>query len=175
MPDKSLIEKAIDFKGKPYILVSDRVLYFNDHCPTGSITTELLSKPEDKIIVVKATVRPDDAMPTRVFVGHSQAVIGQGYINTTSALENAETSAVGRALAMMGIGIIESIASADEIVKAKSIEQEVDELGFNDVPFASAPANELCKICGGKMVPGKNGKPYCKPCYVKWANENKKV
>jgi transcriptional regulator NrdR family protein len=39
-------------------------------------------------------------------------------VNKTAALENAETSAVGRALAMMGIGVIESIASVDEINKA---------------------------------------------------------
>ena len=40
-------------------------------------------------------------------------------VNKTSAIENAETSAVGRALGLiMGIGVIESIASADEMNKA---------------------------------------------------------
>ena len=114
MNDKSLIEKAIDFKGKKYILVADRVLYFNDAYKDGSITTELVSAPDADMVVVKATVKPNDK---QTFTGYSQATWGEGYINKTSALENCETSAVGRALAFMGIGVIESIASIDEINK----------------------------------------------------------
>lgn len=115
---KDLIDKAISIKGKNYILVSDRVIFFNENFPAGSIITELITNPLDERIVVKATITPDVANPTRIFTGYSQAVIGQGMVNTTSALENAETSAVGRALGMMGIGVIESIASADEMAKA---------------------------------------------------------
>jgi len=61
----------------------------------------------------------------RQFNAFSQEVEGEGFINKTSALENAETSAVGRALAMMGIGVIDSIASVDEITKAKNREKVV--------------------------------------------------
>lgn len=111
---KDLKDKAIDFKGKAYVLVSDRVLYFNEVYPEGSITTELISKPEDDFVIIKATVKPNDK---QIFTGYSQATWGEGYINKTSALENAETSAVGRALGFMGIGVIESIASIDEINK----------------------------------------------------------
>ena len=111
-----LKDKAVDIKGKKYVLVSDRVIYFNEtYKDNGSITTELVSAPEAKHIIIKATVSPDGK---RLFTGYSQAVIGDGYINKTAALENAETSAVGRALAMMGIGVIDSIASVDEIKKA---------------------------------------------------------
>jgi hypothetical protein len=123
MDDKSLSSKAVDIKGKQYVLVSDRVLYFNEKYPNGSIETELLSEPHDDRVVVKASVYPNKfelptGTPFRCFVGHSQAVIGEGMVNKTAALENAETSAVGRALAFMGIGVIESVASADEIHKA---------------------------------------------------------
>ncbi len=111
---KDLADKAIDFKGKKYVLVSDRVLYFNDAYKEGSITTELVSTPDAATVIVKATVKPNDK---QTFTGYSQATWGEGYINKTSALENAETSAVGRALAFMGIGVIESIASLDEIHK----------------------------------------------------------
>lgn len=109
---------TIDIKGKKYVLVSERVLAFNEFYPEGSIETEILSAIDSKTIVVKAIVTPDAKNATRRFVGHSQAVIGQGMVNTTAALENAETSAVGRALGMMGIGVIESIASADEMNKS---------------------------------------------------------
>lgn len=111
---KDLADKAIDLKGKKYVLVSDRVLYFNDAYKDGSITTELVSTPDAETVIVKATVKPNDK---QTFTGYSQATWGEGYINKTSALENAETSAVGRALAFMGIGVIESIASLDEIHK----------------------------------------------------------
>jgi hypothetical protein len=115
--DKSLKSVAVDIKGKKYVLVSDRVLYFNENYPDGFIVTEILSAPESKNIVMQAVVYPESTKPRR-FIGHSQATIGDGYINKTSALENAETSAVGRALALMGIGVIDSIASVDEINKA---------------------------------------------------------
>jgi hypothetical protein len=122
-----LKDKAVDIKGKKYVLVSDRVLYFNETYPKGCIATEMLSTPEAKHIIIKAIVYPDGANSTRFFTGHSQAVIGDGYINKTAALENAETSAVGRALAMMGIGVIDSIASVDEIKKATAkMPQNVD-------------------------------------------------
>ena len=119
MSDKSLQNKAIDIKGKAYVLVSDRIIYFNETYPNGCIITEILSEPNDPIIFVRATVRPTDDK-NRYFTGHSQAKWGDGFINKTSALENAETSAVGRALAMMGIGVIDSIASVDEINKANT-------------------------------------------------------
>jgi hypothetical protein len=111
---KDLKEKAIDIKGKKYVLVSDRVIYFNEAYPEGSITTELISQPEDETVIIKATVKPDNL---RTFTAYSQATWDDGYINKTSALENAETSAVGRALAFMGIGVLDSIASVDEIKK----------------------------------------------------------
>ena len=113
---KELKEKAIDIKGKAYVLVSDRVLYFNENYPNGAITTERFTEWEME--VVKATVIPNVDNPARCFTGYSQAKWWDGYINKTSALENAETSAVGRAMAFMWIGVIDSIASADEMKKA---------------------------------------------------------
>ena len=115
----NLKAKAIDIKGKKYVLVSDRVLAFNEENLNGSIETMLLSGIGDEMVVVRAVVTPDVANPQRRFVGYSQAKWGDGYINKTSALENAETSAVGRALAFMGIGVLDSIASVDEINKAE--------------------------------------------------------
>lgn len=110
---------TVKIQGKDYTLVKDRILYFNETFPNGCIQTELLTLPEADKIVVRATVIPD-VDNSRFFRGHSQAVVGQGNINRTAALENAETSAVGRALGFMGIGVIESVASADEIHKAKA-------------------------------------------------------
>jgi len=115
---EQLRDKAINIKGKKYVLVSDRVIYFNDTYPDGSINTELISDPMSDQVIIKATIYPDSTH-LRSFTGYSQAVKGDGMVNKTSALENAETSAVGRALAMMGIGVLDSIASVDEINKAQ--------------------------------------------------------
>jgi len=113
-----LKDKAIDIKWKKYVLVSDRVIYFNEKYPNGSIQTTRESV--DWMEIVKAFVVPDISEPTRMFTWHSQAKRWDGFINKTSALENAETSAVGRALAMMWIWVIDSIASVDEINKAEN-------------------------------------------------------
>ena len=113
-----LKDKAIDIKGKKYVLVSDRVLYFNETYPNWSIQTTRETVWDMEI--VKAFVVPDVSEPTRMFTWYSQAKRWDGFINKTSALENAETSAVGRALAFMGIWVIDSIASVDEINKAEN-------------------------------------------------------
>ncbi len=116
----NLIDKAIDIKGKKYVLVSDRVLAFNEVYPNGSIKTSLISQPGADMVVIKAQVTPDCKTIERFFTGYSQAVWGEGMVNKTAALENAETSAVGRALSFMGIGVLDSIASFDEVKKAQS-------------------------------------------------------
>lgn len=114
---------TIDIRGKSYVMVKDRILAFNETYPNGCIQTDLISAPEATTVIVKATVIPDVKNLSRIFIDYSQAVIGEGYINKTAALENASTSAVGRALAYMGIGVIESIASADEMVKTQTQEE----------------------------------------------------
>ncbi len=57
--------------------------------------------------------------------GHAHEVRGSSNINKTSYVENCETSAVGRALAMLGIGIDTSIASANEVEEAIAKQQEM--------------------------------------------------
>lgn len=125
--EKSLTNKAIDIKGKKYVLVADRIVYFNEEYKNGMIQTSILSGEDSERIIIKALVYPDADKLGRYFTGHSQAKWGDGFINKTSAVENAETSAIGRALAMMGIGVIDSVSSVDEIKKAEqSGNQEVD-------------------------------------------------
>ena len=109
---------TIDIKWKKYVLVKDRIAYFNDNYPNGSIVTQRIMVDEPNVEVFKATVTPDCDKPNRYFTAYSQAKRWEGFINKTSALENAETSAIWRALAFMGIGITDWIASAEEITKA---------------------------------------------------------
>ena len=123
-----LKDKAIDIKWKKYVLVSDRVRYFNENYPNWCIQTERFLEWDMEIF--KATVIPDIEKPERYFTWYSQAKRVKELdpkkkmdVNLTSALENAETSAVWRALAFMWIGVIDSIASADEMKKAENEEK----------------------------------------------------
>lgn len=112
--------KTVNIKGKQYVEVKERVKFFHEKYPKGSITTELLTY-KDKTWVVKATIVTSIEEP-RVFTGMAQEVESDNYkeVNFTSALENAETSAVGRAMAFLNIGVVDGIASSDEINKAKN-------------------------------------------------------
>jgi len=107
---------TIDIKGKEYVMVKDRIIHFNNTYKNGSIRSKIISYDDGHVVVI-AKVIPDVESIERHFVGHSQASDGEGMMGNV-ALEVAETSAIGRALAMMGIGVIDSIASADEMNKA---------------------------------------------------------
>ena len=109
---------TIDIKWKKYVLVKDRIAYFNDNYPNGSIVTTRIMTDEPGTEVFKATVTPDCDKPSRYFTGYSQAKRWEWFINKTAALENAESSAVWRALAFLWIGITDWIASAEEVTKA---------------------------------------------------------
>ena len=146
----TLKSKAVSIKGKKYVLVSDRVLYFNDKYPNGSIETDIY-RYEGGQVIIQAIVTPDHSEPQRVFTGCAQEIEGDGYINKTSALENAETSAVGRALAMMGIGVIDSIASVDEINKANNRSTAGPKPWYN--AFQSDRPKMLEKIGSGDKTP----------------------
>lgn len=102
-------------KGKKYVLVTDRVKAFRQLCPGGSITTDILAY-ENNAVTIKATVT--DEAGNVLSTGIAQEKEGSGFVNKTSFIENCETSAVGRALGFAGIGIDESMASAEEVANA---------------------------------------------------------
>jgi hypothetical protein len=115
---------TINIKGKEYVQVKDRILYLSEYLKEYSIETDYTYYPERKMWVVKAKLTLDK----HTYTGLAQEVESDDYrqVNHSSALENCETSAVGRACAMAGIGVIDSIASVDEINKAKNRTQKAD-------------------------------------------------
>lgn len=118
--------KTINIKGKEYVPVVERVKELHYLFPEAvkEINTEVTIL-EDRVSV-KAIVSIEGFGS---FTGHSQAVYGKGMMGDV-ALEVAETSAVGRALGFAGIGLVDGIASAEEIRKVKKADGEDDGLGF---------------------------------------------
>lgn len=108
---------TIDIKGKKYVMVKDRIIAFNDKYASGSIETSIVKNDETSVIVKATVTIRDGSTAFRTFNGHSEAYRNGGQMGQVP-VEVAETSAVGRALAMLGIGVIESVSSADEVVKA---------------------------------------------------------
>lgn len=101
---------------KPYAEVSERVKAFRKLYPDGAIVPELVSMA-DGVCVFKATVY--DGEKKVLAQGHAEEEKSNGYINGQGFfVENCETSAVGRALGLLGIGIDSGIASAEEVVSA---------------------------------------------------------
>ena len=100
-----------------YVTVNERIMKFYEKYPEGRIVTEIISW-QDGVIVMKATVyRDSNNIPAAT--GHAYEKEGSSFINQTSALENAESPATVRALAMLGFEIKKSIASYEEVANAK--------------------------------------------------------
>ena len=106
----------VQINGKDYVTVAERLALLHDQYDNVMIETEIL-RFDEEIVLVKAVLKIEE----KQFIGHAQEIIGSSQVNSTSALENAETSAVGRALAFCGI-TNDSIASAEEV--AAAIEQQ---------------------------------------------------
>ena len=108
--------KTIDVKGKQYVEVNQRVMAFRELYPEGSIYSDIVEMGNG-VVTIKATV--SDADGRILATGMAYEKEGSGFINKTSYIENCETSAVGRALGFLGIGIDGSIASYEEVENAK--------------------------------------------------------
>lgn len=119
---KSVNEKMhfTTIQKKPYAEVPQRVQGFRMLYPEGFITTEILSL-EDGVCVIRATAGYYTVSGEKVVLGTGTAYEKEGssFINKTSFIENAETSAVGRCLGFLGIGSESSIASAEEVLNAR--------------------------------------------------------
>lgn len=111
--------KKQDIKGKMYAPVNERVLAFRKVFPVGKISTEIIEQTENSI-TMKTTVESDGNI---LGTGYASEV-KKGLVNSTSMIENCETSAVGRALGMCGFGVDSGIASQEEVEKAKEMEKD---------------------------------------------------
>ena len=107
--------KSINIKGKQYVEVNERLRYFRENYKDWSLESSVIEKTESSI-TIKATIKDNEGRVRAT--GIAEEIKGSTFINKTSYVENCETSAWGRALANLGIGIDVSVASYDEVANA---------------------------------------------------------
>ena len=134
---------SINIHGKEYITVAERIQLAGHHLM--GVSTEILN---DNPVVIKATVIIVDR---GTFTGISAANPAKA-IEKQSPYEVAETSALGRALGFAGYGIVDGIATADEIVKAEQAPLD------DPIMEVTKDHSVKCLICG---TTGKYHKPGC--------------
>jgi hypothetical protein len=120
--------------GADYAMVVNRVHKFKEMYENGQILTEIVSDKDGQIIF-KAHAVVDGVITG---TGHAKEDMGSSNINSTSHVECAETSAIGRALAF-GIGLMPSgqIASYEEVENAKLQQSHI---AVHELTMASAVA-----------------------------------
>lgn len=126
--------KTINIKGKEYITVNERLKHFRTE-PTfkGWQICEQLVHIDEKEGIFKVTIC--DTKGVEMASAHSQEYRDSSYINKTSFVENGFTSALGRALGYLGIGIDTSIASANEVQNAVKNQNNDDKKWLTDAQF----------------------------------------
>ena len=195
---------SVNIHGKQYRTVAERINLFYERF--GKMHTQIITeivKDDGNIIQVKATINVDsrdkDDSVSLLGTGYAEEDRSKGRINSTSALENCETSAIGRALASIGLGG-EEYASANEVENAihqqkkitvndgsqfdqtqKKPNQDLVEALENDKPILNGTVDEAMK----KMTNGNSpwmAMPFGKhkgitidqlePDYVRWCIKN---
>ena len=142
--------KTVNIKGKEYVEVSERVKFFRENYNGYAIKNTMLSN-ENGMCVFKSEIF--DENKNIVSSGHAYETEGSSYINKTSYVENCETSAVGRALGFLGIGIDTSIASANEVKIAtdkKKLPQKKEEKPEEIIPWTDENKMHLYGLCKEK-------------------------
>ena len=108
-----------------YVPVHERVMYFTDNeaFKGWQLETEILPTPDPEVARIRAWVTNELGQVFRS--AHAEERKGDGFINATSHLENAETSAIGRVLGFCNIGIDTGIASYEEVANAVKQQDEL--------------------------------------------------
>jgi len=120
-----MTEGIVNIHGKQYQTVAYRVNKFREQHPDWTIQTQLIMQDDEKVIM-RALIRNGEKL---LSTGYAEEVRAASKINATSALEVAETSAIGRALAALGLAGTE-YASADEVAGAISQQKTQEAIDY---------------------------------------------
>jgi hypothetical protein len=127
-----------------YETVEVRLEKFIKDYPDFRIATELESFQSNRYIV-KAYLYKDIKDEVSWATGYAEETISERGVNSTSALENCETSAIGRALANAGYAAKGKRPSREEmskVVAAKPVKPPVQEVKADDQDYWTTPVGE---------------------------------
>lgn len=117
--------KTTNIKGKEYVAVNERIRAFrSSEVFKGYSLRTILCREDEKEVVMEAQIFNKEGV--MVANGHAHEVRGSTNVNKTSHIENCETSAWGRALGNLGIGVDTSIASYEEVENAIKKQEALD-------------------------------------------------
>lgn len=129
---------------KDYVPVNERIEAFYTAFPEGSIQSEIVELTDSRVTVKAYAYRqPDDPRPGH---GHSSVNIpGSTPYTKGSEIENAETSAWGRAIAALGFEVKRGIASTEEIANKQSGAGRKTKPESGPVPAPAGPSLDQIK------------------------------
>lgn len=150
----------MSFNPADYAEVAERLPLFWKDCPRGRIITDIIVDDGTRI-VMRAELYADigDTVPTTT--GFAEEIRGSSMVNKTSALENCETSAIGRALANYQFQGSKKRASLEEMVKV----YRQGEQAVGDAPpelhhmSRKAPASPLQQAVARTQTLGSSSEP----------------
>lgn len=136
--------KTVDIKGKPYVMVNERLKTFREGYENYSLVTEIVEL-NAAVCVLQAKILDPNGRIVATGTAREEREDRNSMVNRTSYVENCETSAWGRALGNFGIGIDESIATAEEVARAiekqenmRKSESKTDSEEIPEMPYEKA-------------------------------------
>jgi hypothetical protein len=172
-----------------YETVEVRLEKFIKDYPDSRIATELEVCDRDRYIV-KAYLYKAAADTVAWTTGYAEEKVTDRGVNSTSALENCETSAIGRALANAGYAAKGKRPSREEmskVVATKVVKPAVQDLVPDQQDYWTTPVNEYIKVVDAPVTLDKaldlvqdilgtgqaQESPQCKHGHMKWREGEK--
>ncbi len=121
--------KTVSIKGKEYVTVAERLKFFrtSEEFKNWAIEIDWLEINQDRAIA-KALIKNSDGIIKSTGTAMENKDDKMSMVNKTSHIENCETSAIGRALGNLGIGLDGGdVATYEEVVRAKK-KQAIDSI-----------------------------------------------
>lgn len=132
--------KYMDIKGKQYAPVNEKVKAFRFIYPDGCLTSRIIHQDENSVTMLAEAYDGDGKLLANAYASETR---NASNINRTSMIENCDTGAKGRALAFLNIGVLDGIASAEEVDRATKIKDETNGM-------------HVCRRCGGVITDTKD-------------------
>lgn len=154
---KGTVLPLLDMRGKPYLQVAHRLVWFREEHPDWSIQTEMTATNTDAL--AKAIITKPDG---QIMATAHKFEDKQGFGDYR---EKAETGAIGRALALCGFG---TQFCADELEEGARVVDAPNVPAGRTAPAVSGDLAPVCS-CGNKMMLSKYNPNewYCTKCKAK--------